>query len=396
MTRLAPRESAVLLVALATFTDLLAYAVAVPVLPDLATRLGASPTEIGLLFGSFGLSLLAVSVPMGAVSDRVGRRTPLIAAMVALAGATWMFAGSASLPALLAGRLVQGAADAVTWSVGLALVADLYGPAERGRVMGLVMSATGLGIVLGPPLGGWLYELGGVRLPFLTVSLLAAALAVGFLFLPLPPPAAAAGRVPLARVLRNRELVACAAAAVAGSATIAMLEPVLPLHFDERLGLSPGGVGLLFGCAAVASTLTHPLWGRLSDRRGGRRLMLLGLALSALLLPLLALPAGALAAAAVMVALWPALGMTITPALALMGDAASRARLESFGVVYGLYNVAWGVGLLGGPAAGGFLLERLGFATLLLAWSPALLACTLAIAVASRDSRAVAGRPGAA
>jgi MFS family permease len=62
------------LVMLATFTDIVAYSVAVPVLPDLSRRLGASPTMIGLLFGSFGVTLLGVSMPMGAVSDRIGRK----------------------------------------------------------------------------------------------------------------------------------------------------------------------------------------------------------------------------------------------------------------------------------------------------------------------------------
>ena len=75
------------------FIDIVAYSIAVPVLPDLSRRLGATPTMIGLLFGSFGVTLLAVSVPMGAVSDRVGRRLPLVAGMLALAAAGALFAG---------------------------------------------------------------------------------------------------------------------------------------------------------------------------------------------------------------------------------------------------------------------------------------------------------------
>src|SRR5713226_1243022 len=91
------RAAAVALVTLATFTDLVGYSICVPVLPDFAKRLGASATMIGLLFASFGLTLLAVSVPMGAVSDRIGRRAPLVSGMVALAGATTLFAAADSL-----------------------------------------------------------------------------------------------------------------------------------------------------------------------------------------------------------------------------------------------------------------------------------------------------------
>ena len=57
-----------------------------------AGRLGASPTIIGLLFASFGVTLLGVSVPMGAVSDRIGRRLPLVAGWPALAASTLLFA----------------------------------------------------------------------------------------------------------------------------------------------------------------------------------------------------------------------------------------------------------------------------------------------------------------
>ena len=108
------RSVAVALITFATFIDIVAYSVAVPVLPDLSHRLGASPTTIGLLFASFGVTLLTVSIPMGAVSDQMGRKAPLVGGMLALAAATLLFAYSEGLPWLFAARLVQGAADAVT------------------------------------------------------------------------------------------------------------------------------------------------------------------------------------------------------------------------------------------------------------------------------------------
>src|SRR5204862_4891979 len=72
------RSIAVALVTFATFTDIVAYAIAIPVLPALSRKLGASPTMIGLLFASFGVTLLTVSIPMGAISDRVGRKAPIV------------------------------------------------------------------------------------------------------------------------------------------------------------------------------------------------------------------------------------------------------------------------------------------------------------------------------
>src|SRR5262245_35153871 len=173
------RRAAVVLVTLATFTDIVAYSICVPVLPDFAHRLGASATTIGLLFGSFGVTLLAVSVPMGAVSDRIGRKTPLVIGMIGLAGATILFARADSLTWLFVARMLQGAADGVTWVVGFALIADLYPPEERGRVMGYVMSGTSFGIMVGPSIGGWLYDAGGVALPFEVAAALALICGVG-------------------------------------------------------------------------------------------------------------------------------------------------------------------------------------------------------------------------
>src|SRR3954454_13477484 len=182
------RAVAVAFVTFATFTDIIAYSVAVPVLPDLSRKLGASPTMIGLLFASFGVTLLTVSMPMGAVSDRIGRKAPLVGGMLALAAATLLFAYSDGLPWLFAARLVQGAADAVTWVVGFALIADRYGPDERGRVSGIVMSGTSVAFMVGPTIGGWLYEVGGIRAPFLLVSALALAVACAFMWLDIAPP----------------------------------------------------------------------------------------------------------------------------------------------------------------------------------------------------------------
>src|SRR5947207_12133313 len=275
------RTVAVALVTFATFTDIVAYSVAVPVLPDLSRKSGASPTMIGLLFASFGVTLLTVSIPMGAVSDRTGRKAPLVGGMLALAAATLLFAYSDGLPWLFAARLVQGAADAVTWVVGFALVADRYGPDERGRVSGIVMSGTSVAFMVGPTIGGWLYEVGGIRAPFLLVAALALVAALGFLWLDLPAAVAETEPVPIGVVLRSRPVAVCAAVVVAISATLSMLEPVLPLYLSARLSIGPARIGMLFGCGAVVSAILHPIYGRLADRWGGRRMMLTGLPLAA-------------------------------------------------------------------------------------------------------------------
>jgi MFS family permease len=80
--------------------------------------------------------------------------------------------------------------------------------------------------------------------------------------------------------------------------------------------------------------------------------------------------------------------LVITPSLVYMAEATSEAGIGSFGVAYGLYNVAWGAGLLAGPAVGGFLYERMGFSKLSLVWAPLPIVVTWLLArVQSQRSR---------
>jgi DHA1 family solute carrier family 18 vesicular amine transporter 1/2 len=374
------RAIAVALVSFAAFTDLVAYSVAVPVLPDLSRRFGASPTMIGLLFASFGVTLLGVSIPIGSISDRIGRKGPMVGGLIVLALSTVLFAFADSLPWLFAARLAQGAADAVTWVVGFALIADLYGPAERGRVMGFVMSGTSFGLMIGPSLGGWLYETGGMRLPFLTVATLATAAMIGFLWLRLPTVHAAREAVPLRQLLGVRAVAICALAVVVAASTAAMLEPVVSLWLSADLNLNPSRIGVVFGVAAVAATALHPVFGRLADRWGGRRLTMIGLIVTALMMPLLSRAWSFESAIGFYVLMGTALALVVTPSLAFMAEATSAAGVESFGVSYGVYNFAWGTGLLIGPAIGGLLFELLGFARLTFVWMPLVLATTILLA----------------
>jgi predicted MFS family arabinose efflux permease len=312
----------------------------------------------------------------------------MVGGLAALAAATLLFAFADGLAWLFAARLVQGAADAVTWVVGFALIADLYGDEERGRMAGIVMSGTSVAVMIGPSLGGWLYEIGGIRMPFLFVTALSAAAAAAFMWLRIPPTHATRENVPIRVVISTPAIASCAIAVIAVAATLSMLEPVMAMHLSARLGVGPARIGLVFGVAAVATTILNPIYGRLADRWGARRLTLIGLVLEASVLPLLSQAWSFESAVALNVLHASMAALAITPSLAYMGEATSAAGIGSFGVSYGLYNMAWGAGLLGGPALGGFLFERMGFARLALVWAPVMIAVTLLIARAGRRSSA--------
>jgi MFS family permease len=139
-------------------------------------------------------------------------------------------------------------------------------------------------------------------------------------------------------------------------------------------------VGIVFGVAAVAATALHPVFGRLSDRWTGRRLTMIGLVLTALMMPVIGRAWSLPSAVALYLLMGSALALVVTPSLAFMAEATSSAGVESFGVSYGVYNFAWGFGLLVGPAIGGFLFEELGFARLTLVWMPLVVATTVLLA----------------
>jgi predicted MFS family arabinose efflux permease len=254
--------------------------------------------------------------------------------------------------------------------------------------MGLVMSGTTFGFMIGPTLGGWLYQTGGPRLPFLAVAALAAVAAVGFICVRLPRRSEEHVAVPLRAIVQVPAVAACAAAVIVGGGTIAMLEPVLALYLASALGMGPARIGMVIGSGAVVTAALHPLAGRLADRFGPRRVTLAGLIAMALALPLQTLMWNFASAVALYGLGTIAIAMVATPSLAYMASAMSTLGVRSFGVAYGLYNFAWAIGLLAGPAIGGFAYERMGFTALTLVWAPVVVAITVLIAVSSRPAPA--------
>ena len=95
---------------------------------------------------------------IGLLTDRHGRRGPLLAGLVGFALATLLFATATTFPQLLVARALQGVAAAITWTAGLALLAEVVPALERDRAMGLALSGQAAGMLLGPVVGGWLYQ----------------------------------------------------------------------------------------------------------------------------------------------------------------------------------------------------------------------------------------------
>lgn len=127
-------------------------------LPNAAVLVRLTVTVVGLA--------IALSAPLsGWLTDRIGRKRVLVAALVlyALAGSSGLYAPD--LPALMLGRVLLGLAVGATMTAGSALAADLFVGEARARFLGFQSAFTSLGGVLFLPLGGLLAGVGW-RAPF--------------------------------------------------------------------------------------------------------------------------------------------------------------------------------------------------------------------------------------
>jgi MFS family permease len=145
---------------LTVFIDLAGFGLVIPILPYYAERFGAGGLGFGALVGMFSGMQFIATVLLGRLSDRVGRRPILLASILVGAAGYLLFGFAGSYGWLLAARALAGFAGG-NISVAQAYIADVTGPADRARGMGLVGAAFGLGFVVGPAIGGVAAHYGG-------------------------------------------------------------------------------------------------------------------------------------------------------------------------------------------------------------------------------------------
>lgn len=355
------RTTIFLLVSAAIFTDMMVYSMVIPVLPSYSMSLGADQLTIGIIFGAFSLALLACSVPIGLLSDRTGRRPIMVVGMLTLAAANVVFALSHSVLVLVLARLIQGASGAATWSAGLALLADTFGPEERGEKLGYAMSIMSVGMLLGPVAGGVMYDHFGYAPTFVIPSLIACLIGLAFLASDVPHTVTVRteGASFLKPILKAPSVfLVCAAITVAGATTFGLVEPYMPVYLFQNFSASPTAIGITFGCMSLLSAVTQPFAGRLYDRNGGRIIITAGLFASGAVLTVSMLMPSLALTAVVFALLGISVSFVLSPMMPLLSDLYAQEG-GSQGFVYGTYNTLFSLGLALGPFAGGLLVTNL-------------------------------------
>lgn len=371
----------------ALFIDMVVYGVVVPLIPTYSARLGASPAQIGILFASYGVALLAATPVVGMVSARVERRTLIMLGLGGVAFATLLFARATTFEGLLAARALQGIAAAASWTAGLALLADTFPPERRGRAFGLSSAASSVGTLVGPPFGGLLSDRFGYSAPFLVVALLGTTggLAAAWALRKGAPRRVVSGAAGVGLV-RDGGVRGVCAFVVLGASLLGALEPMLPIHLTSAFDASRSEVGLLFAAATMAFGVAAPVAGWIADRRGTALPMRVGWALSALALPLLVLPRAIGVEAAAMAGFGVALAFAMTPTLRALASTVDRLGGD-YGVAYAAYNAAYAIGIMLGASVGGLLVGAMGTTRALATFAGGVLVLGVypALALPSRD-----------
>ncbi|MGW4736800.1 MFS transporter [Nocardia xishanensis] len=145
--------------ALAMLTIGLDVTVLTVALPTLAIDLNANTGALQWFSSAYTLALAAFMLPAGALGDRYGRKRILLAALVLFGSASLACAFAGTSGQLIAARVVLGIAAAAMIPLSMAVLPVLFPEQrERARAMSIWVTATSLGLPLGPVLGGWLVD----------------------------------------------------------------------------------------------------------------------------------------------------------------------------------------------------------------------------------------------
>jgi DHA1 family bicyclomycin/chloramphenicol resistance-like MFS transporter len=158
----------------------LATNILLPSLPQMAVSLKVSTAAVTASITVFLVAFALGQLVVGPISDRYGRRVPVLAGFVVfVAGSIWCGLAT-DLPGLLVGRVIQAAGACATSVLSRAIARDLFSGAALGRAMALIMIAMAAAPGFSPLLGGALDHAFGWRSEFVFVGAFAVLSAVAF------------------------------------------------------------------------------------------------------------------------------------------------------------------------------------------------------------------------
>lgn len=157
--------------ALATFLMAGAFSIVTTLENEFNAKLDITAFGFSIAFSALMISRLLFQVPLGRISDYIGRKPLILGGLILMAPATVMLGEVTSLAQLVGVRLIQGVAAAAIAAPAFAVAADLSKTGGEGRQMSLVTIGFGLGIAAGPLVAGLLAVI-FFELPFIVTGIL--------------------------------------------------------------------------------------------------------------------------------------------------------------------------------------------------------------------------------
>jgi multidrug resistance protein len=153
-------RTALTLIFLTVFIDLLGFGILIPILPTFATiKLNMDETMIGVVLAAYSFMQFLFNPLLGKLSDKYGRKPIITICLFLNAIGYVIFAFTHSFEVLIISRIVGGIGGSSV-SVAMAYIADVTTKENRAHGMGLIGAAFGLGFVFGPLIGGVLSKYG--------------------------------------------------------------------------------------------------------------------------------------------------------------------------------------------------------------------------------------------
>jgi predicted MFS family arabinose efflux permease len=264
----------VAILAFLQFTVVLDFMILSPLGALLMETLRVTPAQFGLVVSVYAFSAAASGLLAAGFADKFDRKKLLLFFYTGFVAGTLMCGIAWSYPSLLVARMVTGLFGGVIGSISMAIIADLFPYAARGRVMGVVMSAFAASQVLGIPTGLYLSNAFGWHAPFLMIAAVSAAVGV-VIFVQLrpidghlkEPSTRNPVRHLLATLVRPRYQWGFASMmllAVGGF----MLMPFGSAFSVHNLGIPLEKLPELYMLSGLATIAAGPILGRVSDRAG--------------------------------------------------------------------------------------------------------------------------------
>lgn len=284
---------AAVVVCLAIFFADASHSVVIPIFPAFAEGLGANLALIGVYGSAVGVAMVLLSVPIGGISDRVGRKGVMMLGYVLLAVVPILYIISKEPLHLLVARLLLGIAQGSTFGIGFVWVSEAAPARARSLLQGLYMTTMGLGFTVGPILGGYASSAWGYAAAFSISSVLGVVGLVFLLFARESPSRSVreTRRISFREAILNPRVFAAGVSNFVNTLMYSALITFFPLY-GVYLGLASSEIGLCFTVRGLVSTAVRFPAGAVSRGKTAFKLMVISLAISAVMVFLLAVSSG--------------------------------------------------------------------------------------------------------